>query len=83
MVFGVGDHHGHDQLMSTFSADGVLFEPQAQGAANTERYMRDPLEWPQKRLGQKWINFGYETPIYFPLWSEPLYLVSEIPASTT
>jgi hypothetical protein len=31
------------------------------------------VKFPQKYPWQRWVNFAYETPAYFPLQAEPLW----------
>lgn len=54
--------------------DAVIFEAQPLASYGDE-YLRKPIQFPQRRPGQYYINFGYEQQFYFPLYADPGFLV--------
>jgi hypothetical protein len=58
--------------------DAVIFESISYGFDQMESLPRNGrLKFPQKRPWQKFVNFGYETPVYCPLQNHSAWKVSE------
>lgn len=53
-------------------ADAILWEVQPL-TGFTDKFRRVPVEFPEKLVNQLWMNIGYETPEYFPLYGEPAF----------
>lgn len=54
--------------------DAVLFEASVWGKGHEGDHLRVPVTMPERLHGQQWINFGYETPLYFTLLAEPAFI---------
>jgi hypothetical protein len=54
--------------------DAVLFEASVWGKGHEGDHLRVPVTMPERLYGQQWINFGYETPLYFSLLAEPAFI---------
>jgi len=53
----------------------VVFESIPEDETKLWDWLRIPINLPQKRPGQYWINFGYDNPDHFTLLNEPGYMV--------
>ncbi|EGG19524.1 glycosyltransferase [Cavenderia fasciculata] len=71
----IGDKNKIDQV------DAVVFEAQPLGNFGYA-YLKETPPFPQKDVGQKFINFGFEHEDYFPIQTEPGYL-AHIDANAT
>jgi hypothetical protein len=57
------------------NVDAIIFEAQPI-TSYYDDYKRDPPQFPMKYPHQKWVNYGYETHVYFHLYGDQGYLVN-------